>query len=166
MAQLTVRQAAEQVGVSRQTMFRKIKDGTVSATVNHQGQKQIDTAELLRVFGMLQTPDATPATASDRPRLTRATGDTALSPAVLVELERLRLQLEAKRAELAMAQQRIDELKQRERDAATERDRLMTLLEQSTRLLAAPPAPPQAQASAPVAKLKTKKSASKGAKRT
>ena len=141
MTQLSVRQAAQQVGVSRQTLFRKIKDGTVSATVNHQGQKQIDTAELLRVFGMLQTPDATPATASDRPRLTRATGDTALSPAVLVELERLRLQLEAKKAELAMAQQRIDELKQRERDAATERDRLLSLLEQSTRLLAAPPAP-------------------------
>ncbi len=157
MTQLSVRQAAQQVGVSRQTLFRKIKDGTVSATVNHQGQKQIDTAELLRVFGMLQTPDATPATASDRPRLTRATGDTALSPAVLVELERLRLQLEAKKAELAMAQQRIDELKQRERDAATERDRLMTLLEQSTRLLAAQP--PAIQAAAPVPKIKSKKTA-------
>ncbi len=157
MTQLSVRQAAQQVGVSRQTLFRKIKDGTVSATVNHQGQKQIDTAELLRVFGMLQTPDATPATASDRPRLTRATGDTALSPAVLVELERLRLQLEAKKAELAMAQQRIDELKQRERDAATERDRLMTLLEQSTRLLAAQP--PAIQAAAPVPKIKNKKTA-------
>ncbi len=141
MTQLSVRQAAQQVGVSRQTMFRKIKDGTVSATVDHAGQKQIDTAELLRVFGTLQTPGATPATASDRPRLTRATGETALSPAVLVELERLRLQLEFKSAELAMAQQRIDELKQRERDAATERDRLLSLLEQSTRLLAAPPAP-------------------------
>lgn len=164
MAQLTVRQAAEQVGVSRQTMFRKIKDGSVSATVDHQGQKQIDSAELLRVFGTLQTPGATPAIASDRPRLTRVTGETAaVSPAVLVELERLRLQLEFKSAELAMAQQRIDELKQRERDAATERDRLMTLLEQSTRLLAAPPA--AIHDAAPVLKIKSKKTASKGAKR-
>ena len=141
MAQMTVRQAAEQVGVSRQTMFRKIKDGSISATVDHQGQKQIDSTELLRVFGALQTPDATPATGSDRPRLTRATGETALSPAVLVELERLRLQLEFKAAELAMAQARIDELKQREREAMGERDRLLALLEQSTRLLASPTAP-------------------------
>ncbi len=158
MAQLTVRQAAEQVGVSRQTMFRKIKDGTVSATVDHAGQKQIDSSELLRVFGALQAPGVTPATGDDSPRLTRATGETALSPAVLDELERLRLQLEFKAAELALAQQRIDELKQRERDAMTERDRLLTLLEQqSARLLAAPAAPPQAATAAPVAKLKTKK---------
>lgn len=161
MAQMTVRQAAQQVGVSRQTMFRKIADGTVSATIDHQGQKQIDSAELLRVFGALQTPDATPATASDRPRLTRTTGDTALSPAVLVELERLRLQLEFKAAELALAQQRIDELKAREREAMTERDRLLTLLEQSSRLLAAPatPAPAIPAAAAPVPKIKSKKAA-------
>lgn len=157
MALLTVRQAAEQVGVSRQTMFRKIKDGSISATVDNQGQKQIDSAELLRVFGALQTPAETPATASDRPRLTRATAETAaVSPAVLVELERLRLQLEFKAAELALAQQRIDELKQRERETTAERDRLMTLLEQSSRLLAAP-----AAASAP----KIKKASSKASKR-
>ncbi len=161
MAQLTVRQAAEQVGVSRQTMFRKIKDGTVSATLDHQGQKQIDSAELLRVFGALQTPDTTPATASDRPRLTRATGETALSPAVLVELERLRLQLDFKSQELAMAQQRIDELRQREREAMTERDRLLSLLEQSSRLLAAPAAPQPATPTTTlsVPKIKSKKTA-------
>lgn len=161
MAQLTVRQAAQQAGVSRQTMFRKIKEGTVSATIDHQGQKQIDSAELLRVFGALQTPRDNPATGNDRPRLTRATGETAaVSPAVLVELERLRLQLEFKAAELAMAQQRIDELKQREREAMTERDRLLSLLEQSSRLLAAPSAPIPATA-APVPKIKTKKTAKK-----
>lgn len=163
MAQMTVRQAAEQVGVSRQTMFRKIKDGSISATVDHKGQKQIDSAELLRVFGALQTPSVTPATGGDRPRLTRATGETAVSPAVQVELERLRLQLEFKAAELAMAQQRIDELKQRERDVMGERDRLLALLEQSTRLLAAPPAAMPDAASLP--KIKSKKTSGKGAKR-
>lgn len=164
MAQLTVRQAAEQVGVSRQTMFRKIKDGSISATVDHNGQKQIDSTELLRVFGALQTPVVTAATSSDRPRLSPATGANGMSPVVQVELERLRLQLEFKAAELAMAQQRIDELKQRERDAMTERDRLLSMLEQSTRLLAAPPAAiPDV---VPVPKIKSKKTASKGAKRT
>lgn len=160
MAQLTVRQAAEQVGVSRQTMFRKVKDGSISATVDHQGQKQIDSSELLRVFGALQTPGATPATGSDRPRLTHGKVATGVSPAIQVELERLRLQLDFKAQELAMAQQRIDELRQRERDVMTERDRLLSMLEQSTRLLAAPPAPiPTGAPSPPVPKIKTKKSA-------
>ena len=157
MTQLTVREAAQQVGVSRQTMFRKVKDGTVSATVDRNGQKQIDTAELLRVFGELQTPAEKAATGSDSPRLKRAKAETGLSPAVLVELECLRLQLEFKAAELAMAQQRIDELRQREREATAERDRLLSMLEQSSRLLAAPPAPvPATAVSAP--KIKTKKS--------
>lgn len=163
MTQLTVRQAAEQVGVSRQTMFRKIKDGSISATVNHNGQKQIDSAELLRVFGSLQTPGVAGATGRDRPRLSHGTEATGVSPAVQVELERLRLQLEFKAAELAMAQQRIDELKQREREVMGERDRLLALLEQSTRLLAAPPAAIPDAGSVP--KIKSKKTSGKGAKR-
>lgn len=157
MAQMTVRQAAEQVGVSRQTLFRKIKDGSVSATVDHQGQKQIDSAELLRVFGALQTPRVAGATGSDSPRLTQGKVATGVSPAIQVELERLRLQLEFKAAELAMAQQRIDELRQREREATAERDRLLSMLEQSTRLLAAPSAPIPAAAPAPP-RIKSKKS--------
>jgi len=159
MAQLTVRQAAEQVGVTRQTMYRCIASGRVSATTAHDGEKQIDSAELLRAFGRLQAPSVTAATRNDRPRQTRAPLDNPMSAAIQVELERLRLQLEFKAAELAMAQQRIDELKQRERDGAAERERLLALLEQSTRLLAAPPAPAQTVSSPPM--LKPKKASKK-----
>ena len=117
---------------------------------------------LSNLDGLFRFRLATSATGSDRSRLPHATGETAVSPAVLVELERLRLQLEFKAAELALAQQRIEELKQRERDGAAERDRLLALLEQSTRLLAAPPAAaPPAPAVAPVPKIKSKKAAKK-----
>lgn len=134
---LTVRQAAEQVGVSRQTMFRHIKDGRVSATVDRDGQKQIDVAELLRVFGELQSPIATAKTASDRSRLTQK-NETVPGLAYQIELEKLRAQLELKAAELALAKERISELKSREHQVVEEKNRLLTLIEQQSRLLTGP----------------------------
>lgn len=137
MTYLTVRQAAEQVGVSRQTMFRHIKDGRVSATVDRDGQKQIDVAELLRVFGELQSPVAAAKTVSDRSRLTHKS-ETAPGVAYQIELEKLRAQLEFKVAELALAKERISELKSREHQVVEEKNRLLTLIEQQSRLLTGP----------------------------
>jgi len=137
MAYLTVRQAAEQVGVSRQTMFRHIKDGRVSATVDRDGQKQIDVSELLRVFGELQSPIATAKTASDRSRQSQKL-ETTPGVAYQIELEKLRSQLELKAAELALAKERISELKSREHQVVEEKNRLLTLIEQQSRLLTGP----------------------------
>ena len=152
MTYLTVRQAAEQVGVSRQTMFRHIKDGRISATVDRDGQKQIDVAELLRVFGAIQSPVATAKTASDRSRLTQK-NETAPSLTYQIELEKLRAQLELKAAELALAKERISELKSRENQVVEEKNRLLTLIEQQSRLLTAPtpkaPTPPAVVKKAP-----------------
>lgn len=141
MAFLTVRQAAEQVGVTRQTMFRKIKEGKVSAVKGRDGQLQIDTAELLRVFGGLQSPTVSDATQPDRSRLSQKASDTPVTVAQQIEIERLRAQLEAKEMALAIAQERIQELRDREQIAKEERDKLFGILEQQTRLLAAPPSP-------------------------
>lgn len=138
MAQLTVRQAAEQVGISRQTMFRKIKEGKVSATTDHAGQLQIDTSELLRAFGSLQSPTVSDKTPGDNPRPSPKTPDTPATVAQQIEIERLRAQLEFKTAELNMTRERLDEAKAREQAAHQERDKLMAILEQQTRLLTAP----------------------------
>lgn len=151
MTYLTVRQAAEQVGVSRQTMFRHIKDGRVSATVDREGQKQIDVAELLRVFGSLQSPIATANTTRDRSRLTKK-NETDPGLAYQIELEKLRSQLELKATELALAKERIAELKSREHQVVEEKNRLLTLVEQQSRLLTAPtPKAPPRKGSVPAA---------------
>ncbi len=138
MALLTVRQAADHIGVARQTMFAYIKSGRVSSTVDpHSGEKRIDTSELLRVFGDRPKTDR-PPTASDRTRHSDATpGAVALQ----LEVATLRAQLQAKETELNLYRDRVSELKEREHHADQERERLLALLEQSQRLLAAPPAP-------------------------
>jgi transcriptional regulator of acetoin/glycerol metabolism len=165
MAQLTVRQAAQQVGISRQTMFAKIKAGKVSATTDHNGQLQIDTSELLRVFGTLQTPTDSGTTPPNRPGPAAKTPDTPATVAQQIEIERLRAQLELKTAELAMTRERLDEAKVREQAAKDERDKLFGILEQQTRLLAAPPAPTPAPKATPTKRKANGKKATKKAEK-
>jgi hypothetical protein len=50
----------------------------------------------------------------------------------------LKAQLELKTAELDMARERIAELKTREHDSGIEKNRLLTLIEQQSRLLTPP----------------------------
>lgn len=138
MPQLTVRQAAERVGVSRQTMFRYIQQGKVSATLSHSGEKQIEISELLRVFGELQPETDTPTTPHNRLKQARRDSETTAITSYQIELERLKAQLELKSAELDLAKERIAELKSREHSAGEERNRLLTLIEQQSKLLMAP----------------------------
>lgn len=147
MAQLTVRQAALQVGISRQTMFRNIKDGKVSATIDRNGKKQIDSTELIRVYG-----DLTPQIVSDttRPDSSRVSATAPPLPAYValqVELSQVKAQLELKAALLEVAQERNAELKTAAQRAESDRDRIMRILE--TKLLEAPK--PKARSKKPVA---------------
>jgi FtsZ-binding cell division protein ZapB len=172
VSKLSVREAAYRVGVTRQTLFKYIREGKVSATVGHEGQKQVDVSELLRVFGELQPDTGTDGHSSDRRPLSQAKAATATTTALQVELERMKTELHFKEKELALAKERIDELKareteakHREREGTEERLRLLGVVEQQNRLLAAPiktPAPAKARrpaAPAPMAKVKPTKKA-------
>lgn len=160
MAKLSVREAAYRVGVTRQTLFKYIRQGKVSATVGHDGQKQIDVTELIRAFGELQPETVTSGDSSDRRPLSPTTANTATTTALQMELERLGAMLQFKEAELALAKERIDELKareldakHREREATEERMRMLGVIETQNRLLAAPqPVPPIKRAPRPARK--------------
>lgn len=54
MAQLSVSAAARAVGKDRGTIHRYIKSGKLSVSKNTMGHTVVETAELLRVFGVLQ----------------------------------------------------------------------------------------------------------------
>ena len=54
MAQFTIAGAARAAGVGRATIQRALKAGRLSVTTNEQGERVIDMAELLRVFGPLK----------------------------------------------------------------------------------------------------------------
>lgn len=133
--QLTVSDAALQVGVTRQTIFKAIKSGKLSATQNNRGHMQINVVELLRVYGELQSPDQV---AQQKVNRTQQSHALPASTGLQLELERMKLLIERKDFELEQMRERVAELKTREQQANEERLRIFGLLEQQTRLLAAP----------------------------
>jgi hypothetical protein len=54
MSQLNITSAAKAAGISRNTLYKKIKKGVISVTQDRQGNRVIDTGELIRVFGELE----------------------------------------------------------------------------------------------------------------
>lgn len=57
MSQLPISEAAKLAGRDRKTLYRDIKSGRLSATVSETGEKQVDVAELSRVYGSLKHVD-------------------------------------------------------------------------------------------------------------
>lgn len=59
MAVHTVTEAAKLAGVTRRTIYRYIKQGKLSTVVTGSDSTQVETSELLRVFGSLSQSEAT-----------------------------------------------------------------------------------------------------------
>lgn len=155
----SVRDAAQRVGISRQTMFRYIKDGKISATSDRDGLKQIELTELLRVFGELQPETETPATPRNSPRpVSRDTATAPVTSQYQMEILRLQAQLEIKTAELDLAKERINELKTAQHEASVEKNRFLEIIERQSLLLAAPK-PARTRTTTPAKKTPTARAA-------
>ena len=55
MAKLSISAAARAVGKNRTTIYRHIEKGLLSTTKDVRGNHKIDTAELMRVFGEIES---------------------------------------------------------------------------------------------------------------
>ena len=102
MAILTMRQAANTVGVSRSTIYRKVEEGILSLATMPDGAKGVDASELIRVFGELKSK------AADTPNGNRATV-SAQSPATASDSHEtaiLKTQVELLHDQLELAKER------------------------------------------------------------
>lgn len=59
MANVSISEAARLAKVSRSTLNRHLKDGTISKHKDNAGRPYVDTSELLRVYGELSRQDRT-----------------------------------------------------------------------------------------------------------
>ena len=57
MSKITIKQAVQMTGKSDSTLRRDMRAGKVSYTKDDKGKVLFDTAELLRAYGELNTPD-------------------------------------------------------------------------------------------------------------
>jgi hypothetical protein len=125
MAQIGLSEAARLTGKNRTTIFRAMKSGRLSFTVNGAGERQVDIAELERVF---------PATGAAQPE--------SNNPHIAV----LRVQLEAERGKNALLERTNDDLRQRLDASEAERRnvhaQLTALLSDKREAPAAEPLPP------------------------
>lgn len=138
MALLNLTAASRAVGVNRSTIARAVKNGRLSTTTNEQGERCIDTAELMRVFGALKM-DAQGDAPADAYQLHRhAIGDAqgdAQGQDALIEV----------------LQEQLRQSNEREQEGREREARLLTLLEVEqaarreleTKLLPAPVPPPK-----------------------
>lgn len=144
MTILSISAAANAAGIDRRTLQRAIKAGRLSATTNAAGERGIDVAELIRVFGPLPgMPQETPQ------RQGAAMSQDAPGGAAGAAL------LETLRNQVRQAQEQLRQSSEREQQALTRETRLLALLEAEqtarreleTRLLPAPLAKPRPAAS-------------------
>lgn len=106
--------AAKRAGVSRSTIHRAMKRGTLSFERDANGERMVDTSELSRIFDLTPPPTVAPDTPATVARHVSGHGE---KPA-----EILAVQLEAERDKVAMLEAQV-------RDLRAERDRLLALIE-------------------------------------
>lgn len=104
---LSINAAAHAAGVARSTIQRAIKTGRLSAVSTPTGERGIDLAELLRVFGPLPQTRQERAAASLPAAAPDATGEATL---IGVLQEQLQQALERERQATERAQERESRL--------------------------------------------------------
>ena len=122
MPLLDLTTAAKMAGVSRQTIYRKMSDGTISWDVDQQGKRRIETSELMRVFGPLN---------SHNEILTDVTSNTVRRKTETVEgyqiaIDALKSQIESERQRALRAESEADFLRSALSKAQNEVQRLLT----------------------------------------
>ena len=78
MTDVTLKKACELTNKSKRTIQRYMSTGKLSYTTNRQGHKQINTSELMRVFGELSPP----VTSEVRPDVTMTNNTVDISPQI------------------------------------------------------------------------------------
>lgn len=105
MTSLSLRQAAEQAGTSKSTIFRAIKAGRLSAARTDDGGFAIDPAELFRVY-----PPKTPSIPLERSPERRVGHDATVDEAVHVPRE-LEVKVAVMETELRSLKDMVTELR-------------------------------------------------------
>lgn len=98
MAKLSLRQAAQQAGVSKSTILRAIQKGRVSADRTDDGGYAIDPAELMRVYGEKTAQQVS----------TSAAGQDAPANATAV----LQAQIDGLKAQVDLMREQLDDIKE------------------------------------------------------
>jgi hypothetical protein len=102
MTQLTILQASKIANKSVVTLYRHIKDGKLSCSINKDGTKMIDLSELSRVYDLSQLPE------SNNEKLTMKQLDTTEIDNMKVQIVQLHEIINSKELLLQEKEKRIE----------------------------------------------------------
>ncbi len=71
MALVTISEASSLTGKSIKTIYRHIDTGKLSSTLDENNRKQVDTAELIRVYGEIKVAGTPPLTKNDNIKMSQ-----------------------------------------------------------------------------------------------
>lgn len=111
MAKVSISEAIKLSGVSRSSFYGKyIKQGLISISVDHNGKKQVDTSELVRVFGELKEQQNNDSPVHlDSPRKSK---ENKLGQDEKTEIMLIRQQLQEAKNRETVALAQLEELRQ------------------------------------------------------
>jgi len=132
MAKLNLTQAAKAAGIARGTLYRHIEDGKVSCEKNDNGERVIDTSELLRVYKRLHNDETSKGDVSNAESEQHGTPHD-------VQL----MQQENEHLKQRLVEVEKDKLERKEREEKLQADntRLLGIIEKQTLLLNPPEQP-------------------------
>ena len=134
---LTLKQAADETGKTKQGIQQAIKSGRISAGKDEKGEWEIDPAELFRAYP--------PVNKISTNKLTEI--DNTSHPPLHLKIKELELELNAANNEKDFYQGQLANVQNQLQESKVKEDRLLGLLEHNTRLLedrnSSPPAPAQ-----------------------
>ncbi len=116
MAKLNISQAARAVGIARSTIQTHIKQGKLSFNVLGNGQRVIDTTELLRVYGELTTTGVVEQEGEIRHQTTPNNSEILQDKVTMLEAQ-------------------MESLQRDKEEDRREKDRLVSIIENQTRML-------------------------------
>lgn len=125
MAKLNISQAAKASGKSRSTIQRHIKSGKLSVSQDATGNIEIDTAELLRVFGELKQNATALQHVPDAPESDRK---QQLDTGVSVAVEALKKELERAQEREVWLQKQVSEKDEKIKRLEERNEHLITRL--------------------------------------
>ena len=124
---LSMKEAAERVGVSKSAIQQRIKNGSLSATRNPRGYYQIDESELLRVYPSLMVSKVDEMDAAKH--IDKTVETSSIHDAVLFEkdatIARLLSEIEERKSEIGEWKRRHDKMQEQKQEV---QDRLNNLL--------------------------------------
>jgi excisionase family DNA binding protein len=137
MAGLSLREAAQQAGISKSTVLRAIQSGRLSAARTDDGGYDIQPAELFRVYEPKPSTDAGREAESPEGQDAPLAG-TLDTTELRIRNAQLEAQLNALRTIVEVEKQRLDDERKRVEEIKAERDRWAG---QAERLALAAPIP-------------------------